>query len=226
MKKKHTIIIIVIASISLISAITALILYFYPKYKINTYYNAEKEDINEFEKQLKNRHHNTKGSETASDITSTEASVIQNNTNYSYKSKNYDGEINSVLKIPKINLKKAVYKGNDDYNLDHYLLVEGLIDMTLGESCYVIYGHDSRNTGASFSRLNELVINDEVFLQYSEGEFPYTVTEINTVTSDDVINLIDYDDSNALYLVTCEKKKIKGESDYRRRVITCKRKIS
>lgn len=224
--KKFKILIVVLSLTVIVSLVVAGVTYFYPKYQINKYYEAEADDIDSFNKYIQRiASEEQTADNSANDLESDDADIT---TSYGgkgwYKSDSYSGEIRCVLHIPSIGLEKAVYKGDDNYNLEHYLLIEGLPDMTIGQSCYLIFGHDSKNMGASFSRLHELAVGDEVMLTCDLGQLNYNVVAVDSVLSDDVINLINYDDPNALYLVTCEKKKLKGESDYRRRVLSCMRK--
>lgn len=213
--KKALIFVIAILSVSLI--FVSVYFFVYPNYKINKYYKEEKKDIDSFLDKINNikkipeENEKTQETETLSDS--------QEKTSGNYNT--VESEVKCVLYIPDISLEKAVYRGENDYNLSRYRLVEGLIDMTLGETCYMIFGHDSYNKGASFSRLAELNAGAKIFLKYEGGERQYMVSAIDSVLPEEVIYLIDYDNADALYLVTCEKKKLKGESDYRRRVLTC-----
>lgn len=115
----------------------------------------------------------------------------------------YDGVIECVLQIDSIELKKLVVKGNQDYNLEHFLLCATLLDAKLGDTAYAIIGHNSYVYGNSFNRLHEVKKGDEIRLISNTGDYFYYVESLKQTSYKEIAKEIIYTDPSYLYLYTC-----------------------
>lgn len=130
---------------------------------------------------------------------------------------NFRGSVDSILVIDKINLKKAVIRGNKlsdkDYNLSKYYFVTEDLETTLAGN-YIIYGHSSQTYGHSFNRLDELEISDEFYLIQGDSQYVYKVEAVDRALRSEsepfFPNL-----ENRVTLVSCEKHLAKGYSQKR-----------
>lgn len=91
------------------------------------------------------------------------------------------GELDCVLEIPCISLKRGVYKGNAaqiDHDLGIWLTTAAKEDMELGKTNYAIYGHNHTVQDLSFNRLKDVSVGD-VFTLTKEGRaYVYRVSRI------------------------------------------------
>ena len=136
----------------------------------------------------------------------------------------FKGKIDSILVIDKINLKKAIIRGEyNDYNLDRYYFVTADQSAVLGEENYIIYGHCSQTYGHSFNRLEELAVGDEFQLIQGTETFAYVVSDIRRELRENASPYLDTGD-NTVQLLSCERKKVSGYSEKRLIIVTAQRK--
>ena len=135
----------------------------------------------------------------------------------------YRGEIDSILVINKINLKKAIIRGNNnDYNLDRYYFVTADQEAVLGEDNYIIYGHCSQTYGHSFNRLEELKAGDKFQLIQEAQTFTYVVSDVRRELREDAAPYLDTG-MNTVQFLSCEKKRESGYSEKRLIIVTAQR---
>ena len=118
----------------------------------------------------------------------------------------YDGYIDCLLEIPKIDMCRVVITGGDiEYNLANHYFAAARQDMTYGDAGYVIFGHQSFTKGKGMNRLDELVVGDVIYISGEDFKDAYEVTEI--VESREGEAIADFcADQNHLALYTCKKQ--------------------
>lgn len=130
---------------------------------------------------------------------------------------NFRGYVDSILVIDKINLKKAIIRGNEmednDYNLDRYYFVTADLTTTLDEN-YIIYGHSSQTYGHSFNRLDEMEIGDSFYILQNGKKYEYTVEAVDRVLRAESRPYFP-DLEKRVTFVSCEKYRPKGYSEKR-----------
>lgn len=135
----------------------------------------------------------------------------------------FKGEIDSILVIDKINLKKAIIRGEyNDYNLDRYYFVTADELAVLGRDNYIIYGHCSRTYGHSFNRLEELEVGDEFQLIQEVITYDYVVSEVHRELRENAPQYLNTGE-NTVQLLSCEKKKVGGYPEKRLIIVTAKK---
>lgn len=129
----------------------------------------------------------------------------------------FHGYIDSVLVIDKINLKKAVIRGNsmddNDFNLSLYYFVTADLSTDL-EGNYIIYGHSSQVYGHSFNRLDELQKGDNFYLIQNGVRYDYQVEAVDRALRSESRPYFP-DLEQRVTLVSCEKHLEKGYSEKR-----------
>ncbi len=91
------------------------------------------------------------------------------------------GELDCVLEIPCISLKRGVYKGNAaqiDHDLSIWLTTAAKENMELGKTNYAIYGHNHPVQDLSFNRLKDVRVGDTFTLTKEDKVYVYRVTRI------------------------------------------------
>lgn len=135
----------------------------------------------------------------------------------------YLGEIDSILVIDKINLSKAIIRGeHNDYNLDRYFFVTADQTSQLGIDNYIIYGHCSQTYGHSFNRLEELEAGDTFYLIRKNVIYTYTVRDSIHVLHAEAANYLS-EETGTVQLFSCEKEVAPGFSEKRLIIVTAER---
>lgn len=123
------------------------------------------------------------------------SSYYNNDTSFNYKS-------DMVINIPKINLDAVVKKTTDNFsNLNKNLVYYNNDNYKKG---IIIFGHSGVGYGTYFNRLDELSINDFVYLYKDKLKIKYVVSKVWYVKDDD-ISVIDINKKETLRLITCKK---------------------
>lgn len=119
------------------------------------------------------------------------------------------GNIDCVLEIEKIRLRRGVYIGTWEdiyHNLDMWMVTSARPDYRLGTTHYVIYGHNHTRQNLSFNRLKDLEIEDTFILISDKGIFHYIVTEIFSDWRENITKKV-VDNMNLTkeycYIITC-----------------------
>lgn len=137
----------------------------------------------------------------------TDTGVPQGPTGYNFSdidTKEFIGEIDSILVIDKIDMKKVIIRGPENtYNLDRYYFVTADTSTPLNGGNYIIYGHCSRTYGHSFNRLDELEIGDSFYLIQNGQEYAYKIEEKNKVLRSECSSF--FPEKTCVTLVSCEK---------------------
>ena len=111
-----------------------------------------------------------------------------------------------VMDIPSIELHYPIWEETNNtslrYGLGHY--VNSVAPGFTG-NCTIL-GHNMRDYGYMFNRLNEVIIGDEVSITNLRGYvYTYTVDDIEIVSADEMMQMIrgGITDTKQLTLVTC-----------------------
>ena len=126
--------------------------------------------------------------------------------------------IDCILVIDKINMKKAVIRGNtladNDFNLSKYYFVTADLSTTL-KGNYIIYGHSSQTYGHSFNRLDEMNVDDTFYVIQGNTRYSYKVEAVDRVLRSKSDAYFPHDVGKRVTLVACEKNLAAGYSEKR-----------
>jgi len=140
--------------------------------------------------------------------------IVTENTssNYNrYNSITYEknDEINTEyiahLKIPKINL----YKGLVDINsMDNYVdkniqIINGSNMPDIKNSNLILAAHSGNSNVSFFKELNQLEINDSIYIEYNNKNYEYKMVNYYIVEKTGYIDIIRNENINTLTLITC-----------------------
>lgn len=130
----------------------------------------------------------------------------------------FHGSIDCILVIDKINMKKAVIRGNtlddNDFNLSKYYFVTADLSTAL-DGNYIIYGHSSQTYGHSFNRLDELNVGDDFYIIQGNTRYDYKVETVNRVLRSESESYFPRSIEKRVTLVACEKYIASGYSEKR-----------
>ncbi len=111
-----------------------------------------------------------------------------------------------VLEIPKISLKRGFYSyysslNNVDKNIE---LISN--DCIPGNKCsFILASHSGNSSISFFKNLDQLVLDDEAIIYYSNTSYVYILKDIQHVVKNGTISLLEPDTSE-LVLTTCNRK--------------------
>lgn len=136
-----------------------------------------------------------------------------------HKTTEAQGKLDSVIEIPKIELRQAVFTGTESqikHDLAHWLPVTSRTDYKLGETPYCVYMHnDSKGSLTIFRAQEELRQNDYIIVTKDKRVFLYRVLrvypECREVCIYDIANNKDLD-KDLLYIFTCGKNEWNGKN--------------
>ena len=123
------------------------------------------------------------------------------------ETKQEEAKINyvAVLEIPKINLKKGlVDKNSIDNNVDRniYTLKESIFPNEREYSQIILASHSGNSYVSHFRRLNELKLNDSIYLYYNNNKYTYKIIKKYEIEKNGTANIGVYKESN-INLITC-----------------------
>ena len=125
---------------------------------------------------------------------------------YSIKYKEIDSyniNYNDVIIIPKINLKQSIVKALDNFsNLDNNLVYYKHINTN---DKIIIFGHSGVGYGTYFNRLDELNLNDILYLYKDNIKYTYQVIKSYKIKETKVDILNEEKNSKKILLITCDK---------------------
>lgn len=119
------------------------------------------------------------------------------------------GYIQCVLEVPSAGIKRPVFSGTWEEiaaDLDIWMVVAARPDYILGETHYVIYGHNHTEQNLSFNNLQPAVqLGDEFTLTDPGGIRVYAVTNLYSISRLEAAALADNFalSSDKCYIVTC-----------------------
>ena len=90
------------------------------------------------------------------------------------------GQLDCVLEIPKIKMRRGVYTGTASeiqHDLDIWMTTTAHTDYVLGETHYCIYGHNSPTQSLSFNDLKHVGVGDIFLLTTEDYVYLYDVTD-------------------------------------------------
>lgn len=120
---------------------------------------------------------------------------FRNDTSFNYKS-------NFVINIPKIKIETVIKKADFNFKNLNNSLVYYKYDDYKGK--IIIFGHSGVGRGVYFNRLDELDINDYLYLYKDKLKITYIVSKKYSVPDTD-ISILENNSKETLLLVTCDK---------------------
>lgn len=129
------------------------------------------------------------------------------------------GHIDSVLEIPKINLRQSVYTGEPheiQHDLANWMAVTARADYILGDTHYCIYMHNPRNGSIKISDAQDnLTNNDYMIITNQRNVFMYQVEGVYPEWKDKcTVNIVDNMamEHNKMFIFTCGRGDWQGRN--------------
>ena len=112
-----------------------------------------------------------------------------------------------MLEIPNINLKKGLYdihsKNNTVSKGIQIMKESDMPDVVNGN--FILASHSGTGRIAYFNKLNQLKIDDKVYVYYDHIKYTYQIIRINNVVKDGTIEIERLKTNNMITLTTCSQ---------------------
>ena len=114
----------------------------------------------------------------------------------------------AILEIPKISLKRGIVDATRNFNSINYAISADLKSNypdKMGN--FILYAH-SGNSGVGFFRnLDQLNINDEIFVYYNGTKYIYNVINKYEILKTGTAKVINSKNDKYITLITCNKRR-------------------
>ncbi len=114
-----------------------------------------------------------------------------------------DGDMLCILRIPSIDSENPVREGVTRNVLSESLGHDSTTVLPGEQGNCVIAGHRNYNFGKYFNRLDEVEVDDLIYVDTAKGTYTYAVTEIKVVDPEDLSVLESTPGKEQLTLYTC-----------------------
>lgn len=130
--------------------------------------------------------------------------TLNKEINYQIKDDIYDG----VLIIPKINLKKGIYKIDDEKNNieDNIMIHKSSIYPDNDNSNLILIAHSGSGSKAYFKDLDNLDNNSLIEYYYNHTKYIYKIDNIYSVDKIGKVNIKRDKNKKTITLITCDRK--------------------
>lgn len=127
----------------------------------------------------------------------TETSNTQNNNNIAYT---------AVLEIPKINLKRGVVDSTKNFKSINYAIsVDKNSNYPNEKGNFILYAHSGNSYVSYFRKLNQVDINDEVYVYYNGVKYHYVIENKYDIEKTGKAKVINLKDNRYITLITCNQ---------------------
>ena len=127
----------------------------------------------------------------------TETSDTQNSNNIAYT---------AVLEIPKINLKRGVVDSTKNFKSINYAIsVDKNSNYPNEKGNFILYAHSGNSYISYFRKLNQVDINDEVYVYYNGVKYHYVIENKYDIEKTGKAKVINLKDNKYITLITCNQ---------------------
>ena len=114
----------------------------------------------------------------------------------------------AILEIPKINLKEGLVVSTKNFNSINYSVsIDKNGNMPDENGNFILYAH-SGNSGVGFFRnLDQLNLNDEIFVYYNGTKYIYNVINKYEILKTGTAKVINSKNDKYITLITCNKRR-------------------
>lgn len=144
--------------------------------------------------------------EETSVINEEQEEVIEENNNTTKE--NYNITYTAVLEIPKINLKNGVVDSTKNFKSINYAIsVDNSSQYPNENGNFILYSHSGNSNIAFFNKLNNLELNDDIYVYYNGIKYRYSVRNKYDIEKTGKAKVISRKDDKYITLITCDQNK-------------------
>lgn len=134
---------------------------------------------------------------------------IENNTEEQIEEKETSSKsINytAIIEIPTINLKQGVVDSTENFNSINYAIsVDKNSNYPSELGNFILYAHSGNSYISYFRKLNQVDINDEVYVYYNGVKYHYVIENKYDIEKTGKAKVINLKDNRYITLITCNQ---------------------
>lgn len=121
---------------------------------------------------------------------------------------NYNITYTAILEIPKISLKRGVVDSTKNFKSINYAIsVDNSSQYPNENGNFILYSHSGNSNIAFFNRLNNLELNDDIYVYYNGIKYRYSVRNKYDIEKTGKAKVISRKDDKYITLITCDQNK-------------------
>ena len=121
---------------------------------------------------------------------------------------NYNITYTAILEIPKIYLKRGVVDSTKNFKSINYAIsVDNSSQYPIENGNFILYSHSGNSNIAFFNRLNNLELNDDIYVYYNGIKYHYSVRNKYDIEKTGKAKVISRKDDKYITLITCNQNK-------------------
>lgn len=121
---------------------------------------------------------------------------------------NYNITYTAILEIPKINLKRGVVDSTKNFKSINYAIsVDNSSQYPNENGNFILYSHSGNSNIAFFNKLNNLELNDDIYVYYNGIKYHYSVRNKYDIEKTGKAKVISRKDDKYITLITCNQNK-------------------
>lgn len=122
----------------------------------------------------------------------------------------------AILEIPIINLKRGIVSFNSYYNNVNYniQIINGSSMPNDKKGNLILAGHNGNDSISYFNKLDNLEINDDIYVYYNKNKYIYKLSNIYDVSKNGTAIIKRDKDKNTITLITCKRRTTDTQTIY------------
>lgn len=134
--------------------------------------------------------------------------IVKTDQSENTTKENYNITYTAILEIPKISLKRGVVDSTKNFKSINYAIsVDNSSQYPNENGNFILYSHSGNSNIAFFNRLNNLELNDDIYVYYNGIKYRYSVRNKYDIEKTGKAKVISRKDDKYITLITCDQNK-------------------
>lgn len=134
--------------------------------------------------------------------------IVKTDQSENTTKENYNITYTAILEIPKISLKRGVVDSTKNFKSINYAIsVDNSSQYPNENGNFILYSHSGNSNIAFFNRLNNLELNDNIYVYYNGIKYRYSVRNKYDIEKTGKAKVISRKDDKYITLITCDQSK-------------------
>lgn len=134
--------------------------------------------------------------------------IVKTDQSENTTKENYNITYTAILEIPKINLKRGVVDSTKNFKSINYAIsVDNSSQYPNENGNFILYSHSGNSNIAFFNKLNNLELNDDIYVYYNGIKYHYSVRNKYDIEKTGKAKVISRKDDKYITLITCNQNK-------------------
>ena len=132
--------------------------------------------------------------------------IVKTDQSENTTKENYNITYTAILEIPKISLKRGVVDSTKNFKSINYAIsVDNSSQYPNENGNFILYSHSGNSNIAFFNRLNNLELNDDIYVYYNGIKYRYSIRNKYDIEKTGKAKVISRKDDKYITLITCNQ---------------------